>query len=101
MTGERMSKAALLQDRKKKPSRYETILNSITYLVSTLFYYHIFSSLHLRSFLSKSETHRGMEILCADCGCLPSECKSGPSPRECLNCGRNVVVAGGSCPTTI
>jgi hypothetical protein len=55
-----------LQDKKKKPIRCEAIINSITYLVSTLFYYHISFSLHRRSFLPKADTHRSVEILCAD-----------------------------------
>lgn len=29
-----------------------------------------------------------MEIRCAYCGCLPSECKDSPSPKECPNCTR-------------
>lgn len=27
-----------------------------------------------------------MQIKCADCGCLPSECKASPSPSQCPNC---------------
>jgi hypothetical protein len=43
-----------------------------------------------------------MEIKCADCGCLPSECKISPSRGECpIAGGRNVVVVGTSCPTMI
>jgi hypothetical protein len=42
-----------------------------------------------------------MEIKCADCGCLPSECKISPSRGECpIADGRNVVAAG-FCPTII
>jgi len=25
-------------------------------------------------------------IKCADCGCLPAECKESKSPKECPNC---------------
>jgi hypothetical protein len=26
------------------------------------------------------------QVKCADCGCLPAECKAGTSPKECPNC---------------
>jgi len=26
------------------------------------------------------------QIKCADCGCLPEECKNSPSAKECPNC---------------
>ncbi len=26
------------------------------------------------------------QIKCADCDCLPSECKQSKSPKDCLNC---------------
>ena len=27
-----------------------------------------------------------MQIECADCGCIPEECKESKSPTECPNC---------------
>jgi len=29
-----------------------------------------------------------IQIKCADCGCLPEECKSSRSPNECPHCSR-------------
>ena len=78
------------------------MINSITYLVSTLFYYHISSSLHLRSFLSKSDTHRGMEILYAlNVAVYLLNVTLVLHQENVSNTGRRNVVAGGSCSITI
>ena len=34
----------------------------------------------------KSNDKMMFQIKCADCGCLPSECKSSKSAKECPNC---------------
>jgi len=34
----------------------------------------------------QSKVNQMLIIKCADCGCLPAECKESKSPKECPNC---------------
>ena len=34
----------------------------------------------------KSGDKEMFQVKCADCGCLPDECKHSPSAKECPNC---------------
>jgi len=34
----------------------------------------------------KSDDKAMFQVNCADCGCLPKECKISPSAKECPNC---------------
>jgi hypothetical protein len=34
----------------------------------------------------KSDDKVMFQVKCADCGCLPEECKNSPSAKECPNC---------------
>ena len=34
----------------------------------------------------KSDEKIMFQVKCADCGCLPEECKNSPSAKECPNC---------------
>ncbi len=34
----------------------------------------------------KSDDETMFQVKCADCGCLPEECKHSPSAKECSNC---------------
>ena len=46
-------------------------------------------SLHVKELaflLKEQENHIMFQIKCADCGCLPVECKESKSPKECPNC---------------
>ncbi len=35
---------------------------------------------------AKSDDKVMFQVKCADCGCLPEECKHSPSAKECPNC---------------
>jgi hypothetical protein len=35
-----------------------------------------------------------MQIKCADCGCLPQDCKQSKSSQECPNCSWEQAVVG-------
>ncbi len=40
-----------------------------------------------RSLDSKMSDDKVMfQVKCADCGCLPEECRNSPSAKECPNC---------------
>ena len=42
--------------------------------------------LRLNQITTKSDDKVMFQIKCADCGCLPEECKHSPSAKECPKC---------------
>jgi len=46
---------------------------------------------------SQANNIDNMQINCADCGCLPEECKSSKSTSECSNCSRKLEGEGCCC----